>query len=53
MIALARKLRRKSPKSGRRSLRDISAELAKAGFISSSGRPYAPTAVGRMLGEID
>jgi hypothetical protein len=52
MIALARKLRRKSPKGGRRSLREISAELAKAGFISWSGKPYAPTAIGRMLGEI-
>ncbi|MEK9280689.1 recombinase family protein [Bradyrhizobium sp. ISRA442] len=52
MLALARKLRRKSPKRGRRSLRDISAELAKAGFISHSGKPYAATAVARMLGEL-
>jgi DNA invertase Pin-like site-specific DNA recombinase len=52
MIALARKLRRKSPKVGRRSLRDISAELAKAGFLSQSGKPYAATAVARMLGEL-
>jgi DNA invertase Pin-like site-specific DNA recombinase len=52
MIALARKLRRKSPKVGRRSLREISAELAKAGYISRTGKPYAPTAIGRMLGEI-
>lgn len=52
MIAMARKLRRKSPKAGRRSLREISAELAIAGFISRSGKPYAPTAIGRMLGEI-
>ena len=34
MIALARKLRRKSPKAGRRSLRAVAAELAKAGFKS-------------------
>jgi len=52
MIALVRKLRRRSPKGGRRSLREISAELAKVGFVSHSGRPYAPTAIGRMLGEI-
>ena len=52
MIALVRKLRRRSPKGGRRSLREISAELAKVGFVSQSGRPYAPTAIGRMLGEI-
>jgi hypothetical protein len=51
MLALARKLRRKSPKGGRPSLRTVAAELAKAGFISRSGRPYAPTAIGRMLGE--
>ena len=52
MIALVRKLRRRSPKGARRSLREISAELAKVGFVSYSGRPYAPTAIGRMLGEI-
>jgi len=33
--------------------REISAELAKVGFVSHSGRPYAPTAIGRMLGEIN
>jgi hypothetical protein len=49
MIALAKKLRRKTPKGGRRSLRAISAELARAGFVSQSGKPYAATAVGRML----
>jgi DNA invertase Pin-like site-specific DNA recombinase len=52
MVALARKLRRKSPKGGRRSLQAISVELAKAGFKSRSGRPFAPTAVARMLGEL-
>jgi DNA invertase Pin-like site-specific DNA recombinase len=52
MIALVRKLRRKSPKGGRRSLRAISAELAAAGFVSETGKPFAATAVGRMLGEL-
>jgi DNA invertase Pin-like site-specific DNA recombinase len=52
MILLAKKLRRKSPKAGRRSLRTIAAELAKAGFLSQSGKPYAATAVARMLGEL-
>lgn len=52
MIPLARKLRRKSPKGGRRSLRVIAAELAEAGFVSGTGKPYAATAVARMLGEI-
>ncbi|WP_063980211.1 recombinase family protein [Bradyrhizobium sp.] len=49
MIALARRLRRKAPKTGRRSLRDISAEMAKAGYVSASGKPYAAAAVARML----
>jgi len=37
MVALARKLRRKSPKGGRRSLRAVAAELAKAGFKEFQG----------------
>ena len=52
MIALAKKLRRKSPKGGRRSLRAIASELATVGFKSRSGKPYAATAVARMLGEL-
>lgn len=52
ILALARKLRRKSPKRGRQSLRQISTELAKAGFLSRSGKPLAATAVARMLGEL-
>jgi len=52
ILALARKLRRRSPKGGRPSLRRISAELAQAGFRSSSGRPFAATAVARILGEL-
>jgi DNA invertase Pin-like site-specific DNA recombinase len=34
MIRLARRLRRKSPKGGRRSLRLIAAEMANAGYVS-------------------
>jgi DNA invertase Pin-like site-specific DNA recombinase len=52
MIALAKKLRRKAPKGGRRSLREVARELAAAGYVSHTGRPYAPTAVARMLGEL-
>lgn len=52
MIAMAKKLLRKTPKGGRRSLRAIAMELEKAGFVSQSGKPYAPTAVARMLGEL-
>lgn len=52
MIALARRLRRKSPKRGRNSLRAIAIELEKEGFVSESGKRFAPTAVARMLGEL-
>lgn len=52
MIFLVKKLRRKSPKGGRRSLRAISSEMAKAGFLSRTGKPYTAAAVARMLGEI-
>jgi DNA invertase Pin-like site-specific DNA recombinase len=52
MLTLARKLRRKSRKGGRRSLRAIATELEKAGYVSQSGRTFASTAVARMLGEL-
>ncbi len=52
MIELARRLRRKSPKGRRRSLRAIAVELQSAGFTNGRGKPYAATAVARMLGEI-
>jgi hypothetical protein len=52
MVALAQKLRRKARKGGRRSLQAISVDLVKVGFKSSTGKPFAPTAVARMLGEL-
>jgi DNA invertase Pin-like site-specific DNA recombinase len=52
MILLAKKLRRRRPKGGRLSLRAISAELAKAGFLSEAGKPYTASAVARMLNEL-
>jgi DNA invertase Pin-like site-specific DNA recombinase len=52
MIALARKLRRKTPKGGKRSLRAIAVELEKAGYVGQTGKTFAPTAVARMLGEL-
>jgi DNA invertase Pin-like site-specific DNA recombinase len=52
MVAMAKRLRRKSPKGGRRSLRAIADELARSGFKSESGKPFAATAVARMLGEL-
>jgi DNA invertase Pin-like site-specific DNA recombinase len=52
MVTLARRLRRARPKGGRRSLREIARELESAGFVSRSGKRYAPTAIARMLGEL-
>jgi hypothetical protein len=49
MIALVRKLRQRSPKGGRRSLREISAELAKVGFVSHSGRPVSASMARRNI----
>lgn len=48
-VEMARKLARSRPKGGRRSLREISAELAAAGHVTKSGNPYAATAVKLML----
>lgn len=49
--ALAHKLARKRPKGGKRSLREIAAELAAAGHMTSNGTPYTATAVKRLLEE--
>lgn len=50
LVALARRLRRKSPATGkRRSLRDVSAELASQGFMNANGRPYAAASIKSML----
>ena len=50
VVALARKLARVSPKTGkRRSLRTIATELAAAGHTQPSGRPYLAFSVQRML----
>jgi DNA invertase Pin-like site-specific DNA recombinase len=52
MIALARRLRRRTPKGGRRSLRAIAIELERAGYVNHVGKRFAATAVGRILGEL-
>ena len=49
VVEAARKLARKSPKSGTRSLREISAELAIQGHLTGAGTSYSATAVGKML----
>jgi DNA invertase Pin-like site-specific DNA recombinase len=49
-VAVARRLARRSSKTGgRRSLRAISAELAKLGYHGPAGEPYHPGSIARML----
>ena len=47
--ALARKLRRRRPKGGQLSLREVSKELATRGFHNERGKPYAAKSVASML----
>ena len=49
MVALARQLRRKRPKGGQRSLREISRELAATGYLNEQGRAFAPNSIRNML----
>jgi DNA invertase Pin-like site-specific DNA recombinase len=51
MVALARQLRRKRPKGGQRSLREISRELAARGYLNQQGRPFAAISIRNMLAE--
>jgi DNA invertase Pin-like site-specific DNA recombinase len=51
LVREAKRLARKSPKSGRaRSLREIAAELAAAGHVTSTGKPFSAGQVKRLLG---
>jgi DNA invertase Pin-like site-specific DNA recombinase len=49
VVALARRLRRRRPKAGQLSLREVSRELAARGFLNERGRPYAAKSVSSML----
>jgi DNA invertase Pin-like site-specific DNA recombinase len=49
MVALAKKLARYTVNGRKRSLRDVAAELAAAGYTTKSGNPYAATAISRMI----
>jgi DNA invertase Pin-like site-specific DNA recombinase len=49
LVALARQLRRKRPKGGQRSLREIGRELAAAGYLNERGLPFAPASIASML----
>jgi DNA invertase Pin-like site-specific DNA recombinase len=48
-VALAKRLARKRPKGGRLSLRAVSAELAKQGFLNERGQPFNHKSVATML----
>jgi DNA invertase Pin-like site-specific DNA recombinase len=48
-VALARKLARYPVNRRKRSLRDISSELAKAGHTTRNGTSYTATAVAKMI----
>lgn len=51
VVSLAKKLHRPQRKTGeRRSLREIAQELAVLGYLGSTGKPYVPESVKRMLG---
>jgi DNA invertase Pin-like site-specific DNA recombinase len=50
LVALAKRLHRYPFKGRRRSLRKVSAELARAGFVTSTGKPYAAAAIAKMIG---
>jgi hypothetical protein len=50
VVALAKRQRRASPNTGKRlSLREIAAELEKAGYLNERGRRFHPDTVGNML----
>jgi hypothetical protein len=46
---LVRQLRRKRPKGGQRSLREISAELAQQGHLNEPGVPFSAASIASML----
>jgi DNA invertase Pin-like site-specific DNA recombinase len=50
VVTLARKLRRKRPKGGQLSLREVSRELAARGYLNERGNRYAAKSGASMLG---
>jgi hypothetical protein len=50
LVALAKKLHRRNPKTGeRKSLRSIAAELAAMGHVNIHGRPFAAESIQAMI----
>jgi hypothetical protein len=49
LVRQAKQLRRRRPKRGQRSLRDVAAELAKLGFVNQRGAEFSASSVASML----
>jgi DNA invertase Pin-like site-specific DNA recombinase len=50
LVALAKRLHRRNPKTGQRlSLRAIAAELAAQGLVNMHGRPFAAESIQAMI----
>jgi DNA invertase Pin-like site-specific DNA recombinase len=50
VVTLAKKLHRYPVNGHRRSLREVSRELAVAGHLTKAGKPYAAAAIAKMIG---
>jgi hypothetical protein len=51
LVSTAKRLRRRSPKGYRLSLRSVSAELARLGYLNINGKPFAAMSIKSILGE--
>jgi DNA invertase Pin-like site-specific DNA recombinase len=49
LVALVRQLRRKRPKGGQRSLREIATELTQRGLLNERGKPFSAASINSML----
>src|SRR3954466_4427708 len=49
VVAEAKRLRRKRPKGGQRSYRQIARELFQAGYGNSRGRAFSPSSIKTMV----
>jgi DNA invertase Pin-like site-specific DNA recombinase len=51
-VVLAKRLHRYPVNNRHRTLREVSAEMAGHGIVSSSGKPYAATAISKMIATV-
>jgi hypothetical protein len=49
LVALVRQLRRRRPKGGQRSLREVAAELERLGYVNQRGKRFSAASVQSML----